>query len=392
MSGRAGLTDQIFLSYIFSVGPSQAPAEVMIAQVLLLVPMEMNMGKSPELKVSIPSSNPDTPQDGRGIVLLGACSLNMILTPDICLAALEETYACLHAAPDDRGQLLSFKTADGKFHVKAGLSPRSHTYFAAKVNANFPANQGRFSLPTIQGLIVLCAGVDGRPVAVLQSGTLTALRTAAATGLAAKHGARPNSHTLTIIGCGMQARYQAQAMFDLFPIRELMMFDNDENRARAFGAWAEDEFAVTATVTNSPGDAVRTSDICITCTTSARAIVEPHMVPEGCFVAAVGADNPDKLEIDPLIFANARIIVDDLEQCAAEGDLAHALRAGVVQIDNVSATLAQLAAGARQGRTRDDEIVLFDSTGSGVQDVAVAGVAYEIASRRHIGEFCALDQ
>lgn len=337
------------------------------------------MGNSPD---RIPSGH--VPQsvavgDQSTIVVLGASALRDVLSPKLCLKALETAYADLHRSPGDRGQSVEFRTGKGKFHVKAGLSPGTHSYFAAKVNANFPDNPKESGLPTIQGLIVLCAGDDGRPLAVLDSGELTGRRTAAATALAAKHGARGDSRRLAMIGCGVQARYQLQAILDVLPIEEVAACDHDPGKACRFASWAEEHFAVAARPCGSPADALRASGVCVTCTTSTRPVVDAGMVPPGCFIAAVGADNPDKQEIDPRLFADCRIIVDDLKQCSVYGDLAHALRAGTVAAEDVHATLAELAAGAKAGRTRDDEIVLFDSTGVGIQDVAAAAAAYETA-------------
>lgn len=323
------------------------------------------------------SSSSVTLDDQLDIVVLGAAELRRVLSPERCLAALEDAYASLHRSPDERGQSVEFKADRGKFHVKAGLSPRTHAYFAAKVNANFPDNPSLFGLPTIQGLIVLCKADNGRPVAILHSGELTGQRTAAATALAAKHGARRNSHKLAMIGCGVQARYQLEAVLAVLPIKEVIAYDNDERNASAFAAWVERNFAVAIKTSGSVKDAVRASAVCITCTTATRAIIDRDTVPVGCFIAAVGADNPDKQEIDPRIFAEARVIVDDLKQASTYGDLAHALRLGAVEAGDVDATLADLVAGAKSGRTHTEEIVVFDSTGTGVQDVAVSAAAYE---------------
>ncbi len=134
-------------------------------------------------------------------------------------------------------------------------------------------------------------------------------------------------------------------------------------------------------VRRASAGAVAASDITITCTTATHPIVTPDMVPAGCFIAAVGAYNPDKQELDPGLFANARIIVDNPDQCTQGGDLAHAIRANIVTPGDVAVTLADLAAGAGPGRTCEDEIVIFDSTGTGVQDVAAAAAAYEAVRR-----------
>jgi len=323
------------------------------------------------------SENTINPDDLSNIVMLGADKLRSVLTPAACLAALENVYRRLHAAPEDSGRSVGFQARDGKFHVKAGLYPGTHEYFAAKVNANYPDNQQRFGLPTIQGLIVLCDGADGRPLAILQSGELTGRRTAAATALAAKYGARPDAQTLALIGCGAQSRHQAEAVANVRPITRIAAVDSEPTNAEAFTAWSTEVLGIEAAPASSIGEAVSGSDIIVTCTTATGPLLTPDLVPTGCFVAAVGADNPDKQELDPALFANARILVDDLGQCAEGGDLAHAIRAGTVSASAVTATLAELAAGAQPGRVNEDEIVIFDSTGTGIQDVAAASAAYK---------------
>lgn len=316
-----------------------------------------------------------------GLVILGADELRAVLTPSRCLAALEDAYRSYHEAPADKARSLGFQAGDGKFHVKAGLYPGTHEYFAAKINANFPDNQKRYDLPTIQGLIVLCDGSDGHPLAILHSGELTGLRTAAATALAARHGARPDARTLAVIGCGAQSRHQAQAIMGVLPIRCIAAFDCEPAIAESFAAWAGETPGLNAATAATIPDAARSSDIIVTCTTSTSPILTTDMVMPGSFIAAVGADNPDKHEIDPALFANARILVDDPDQCASDGDLAHAIRAGTATLADVAATLAQLAAGARPGRTCEDEIVIFDSTGTGLQDVAAAAAAYDAVGK-----------
>ena len=131
--------------------------------------------------------------------------------------------------------------------------------------------------------------------------------------------------------------------------------------------------------------AVAEADICITCSTSKSPVLTEDLDLKGSFVAAVGADNPDKHEIAPNLMGRARILVDDLEACASGGDLNHALRSGAVSNDRVHADLAQLVSGRKQGRLTADELVIFDSSGSGVQDVAAAWGAYQEAHRLGVG-------
>lgn len=108
-------------------------------------------------------------------------------------------------------------------------------------------------------------------------------------------------------------------------------------------------------------------------------------VRPGTFVAAVGADNPKKQEIDPALMASGKIVVDILEQCAAIGDLHHAIEAGAVTIADVCAELGEIVAGRKPGRTSAEEIVIFDSTGTALQDVAAAAVVYERALHSGVG-------
>jgi ornithine cyclodeaminase/alanine dehydrogenase-like protein (mu-crystallin family) len=137
-------------------------------------------------------------------------------------------------------------------------------------------------------------------------------------------------------------------------------------------------------------EAVRDSDVCVTCTPARRAFLLRGHVKPGAFVAAVGADSADKQEIDPWLMAGSVVVVDVLEQCAAIGDLHHALEAGVLTRDRVHAELADLVSGRKPGRRSPDEITVFDSTGTALQDVAAAALVYEKAAAAGVGLSVAL--
>lgn len=218
----------------------------------------------------------------------------------------------------------------------------------------------------------------------MESISLTGIRTAATAALAAGYGARKDSRRMAIIGCGAQASYQLEAVRAVFSIEAVRVFDVDAARAEAF---ARAHATTTCAVAPAPTvrDATREADICITCTTSTSPVLTDDLDLTGCFVAAVGADNPDKQEIAPALMQRARVLVDDIEACAAGGDLNHALRAGAMSKDQVHAGLAELAAGRKRGRINEDELVIFDSSGSGVQDVAAAWLAWREARRTGIG-------
>jgi len=220
----------------------------------------------------------------------------------------------------------------GSIHVKSGLLPGSHLAFASKVNVNLPDNWKLRQLPTIQGVVVVSDAKDGRPLAIMESMALTGIRTAATAALAAGYGARKHSKRVAIIGCGAQASYQLEAIKAVFPVETVRVFDVDAARAEAF-ARANSTATCSAAPAPSVRDAVRDVDICITCTTSKSPVLTDDLDLRGCFVAAIGADNPEKHEIAPALMRRARVLVDDIEACASGGDLNHALRAGAMSKD-----------------------------------------------------------
>ena len=126
-------------------------------------------------------------------------------------------------------------------------------------------------------------------------------------------------------------------------------------------------------------EAVRASDVVVTCTPSRRPLLSAADVPTGCFVAAVGADSEDKQELAPDLLARSVVVVDVLEQCARIGDLHHALAAGAMRREDVHAELADVVSGRRPGPRSADEITVFDSTGTALEDVAAAALVYERA-------------
>jgi ornithine cyclodeaminase/alanine dehydrogenase-like protein (mu-crystallin family) len=209
--------------------------------------------------------------------------------------------------------------------MKAGLLDLDRTYFGAKVNGNFPENGNRFGLPTIQGVIVLCDAEKGCPLAIMDSRDITSLRTGAATAVAAKHLARRDSRTVTICGCGTQGRVQIKALSRVCRLQTVFAYDQSHERALEFAREVTENLGIPAHSVADLGQAVRQSDICVTCTPSRRAYLSADEVSPGTFISAVGADNPEKQELHPALMAKSKIVADILEQCAVMGDLHHAL-------------------------------------------------------------------
>src|SRR5262249_93853 len=192
--------------------------------------------------------------------------------------------------------------------------------------------------------------------------------------------ARPDASTATIVGCGVQGEVQLAAVATVLPLRRILLFDVDHARAEDLAARRAAKRGARVEPTKDLRAALRDSDGCVTCTTSPRAFLGVSDVAPGTFIAAVGADNPEKQELEPFLLASATLVVDVLHQCAEIGELHHALAAGLLTPDRVHAELADVVAGRRPGRTREDEITIFDSSGTALQDVAAAVAVYEKAS------------
>jgi ornithine cyclodeaminase/alanine dehydrogenase-like protein (mu-crystallin family) len=268
----------------------------------------------------------------------------------------------------------------GGFHAKGASLRLDRLYVAVKLNGNFPGNPP--ALPTIQGAILLCDGTDGRLLAVMDSIEVTLRRTAAATALAARFLARPDSETSLVCGCGMQALAQIEALAQVLPLRRCFAWDREARRAEAFAREAERVLGLEARAVPAI-DAVSTAcDVIVACTTARAPYLMADHVGPGCFVAAVGADSPEKNEVHPALMAKVRVVVDVLEQCVEMGDLRHAIRAGAMRHEEVHADLGALVAGAARGRTSADQIFVFDSTGTALQDVTAAAAIYERACRQ----------
>ena len=324
------------------------------------------------------------------LLFLTRSEVESLLDLDTCIGAVEEAFRAVGEGRCTAPRSFGVHVEGGVFHAKGGMLPGRRRYFAAKLNGNFPANPARNGLPTVQGVVVLADADNGLPLAIMDSPAITTLRTGAATAVAARHLARRESRVVTIVGCGVQGRVQLDALRRVLPIERALAFDRDPGRSEQFAREypVSSGFEVAAVHDLEP--ALQISDVVVTCTPSHAPILRTGSVRPGTFIAAVGADNPDKHEIESRLMANSTVVVDDLEQCASMGDLHRAIDAGVMAMGDVHATLGEVVAGRKPGRRRDEEVIVFDSTGIAIQDVAAASIVYERALDAHSGTAIAL--
>ncbi|HMF90425.1 MAG TPA: ornithine cyclodeaminase family protein [Candidatus Angelobacter sp.] len=316
-----------------------------------------------------------------GTILLARADVAGLLTLDECISAVEEAFRQQGLGQTSPSKVMGMPATGGGFHIKAALFGVSAPYFAAKLNGNFFYNKQRFAMPNIQGLIVFCDATSGYPLAVMDSIEITILRTGAASAVAAKYLARTDSKVATICGCGNQGRIQLRALLRVLPLEHIYAFDSDQNQARGFAKECSQQLGIAVEAVEDLARAVQKSDVCVTCTPAKQYFLRKDCVAPGTFVAAVGADNEDKQELDPQLLASSKVVTDVLEQCAEIGDLHHAIAAGLMTPGDVHAELGEVVAGRKPGRTSAEEITIFDSTGTALQDVAAAAVVYERAAK-----------
>lgn len=323
-----------------------------------------------------------------GTLLLRRSDIEGLLSLRDCIDAVHDIFRLQGWGKVPPARILGVNTPGGGLHVKAGLLPGDRNYLVAKLNTNLPGNNAHFGLPTIQGVIVLFDAENGAPLAILDSIDITIKRTAAASAVAAKYLARKESSIATICGCGQQARAQLRAVLLVLPLTKVYAFDVNERATISFRNELLPEAKVDIELVRDLPGAIRKSDVCITCTTANEPFVRKEDVRPGTFIAAVGADDGHKQEIDSALIASAKVVADSLEQSCAIGDVHHAIAHGLMRKQDVYAELCEIVAGQKLGRVANDEIFVFDSTGVAIEDAVAAAGVYEKALANGVGINC----
>jgi alanine dehydrogenase len=320
-----------------------------------------------------------------GTLLLRRSDIERLLSLRDCIDAVDEIFRLQGEGKVPAPGILGVRAPGGGLHVKAGLLPGDRNYLVVKLNANFPGNNAHFGLPTIQGMIAVFDAENGVHLAILDSIDITIKRTAAASAVAAKYLARKESSVATICGCGQQGRTQLRAVLLALPLTKVYAFDVNERAAIDFRNELSPELKVDIEFVRNLASAIQKSDVCITCTTANESFVCKEDVRPGTFIAAVGADDEHKQEIDSALIASAKVVADSLEQSCAIGDVHHAIAKGLMRKEDVYAELCEIVAGHKIGRVADDEIIVFDSTGVAIEDAVAAAAVYERALANGIG-------
>jgi len=258
--------------------------------------------------------------------------------------------------------------------------------FAIKIAAGFFQNY-RLGLPTGSGMMVLVSARTGRPEAVLlDNGYLTDVRTGAAGALAARYLARKRVETAGVIGSGMQARYQMRALKQVRDFQRLMVYGIVPDQIEEYAAEMASVLGVEVVKAANAETVVRNSDVVVTCTPAKEAYLKAEWLHPGLHITAMGTDSEDKQELYADALGRADLLVCDRKsQSFRLGEFHNGLEAGVISRDDPIIELGELTSGREPGRKSDKEITICDLTGVGVQDTAIALLAYRKAMERNLG-------
>lgn len=256
---------------------------------------------------------------------------------------------------------------------------------AIKIASGFFNNPDR-GLPAGSAMMVLLSAESGFCQAVLlDNGYLTDLRTGMAGAVAANLLAPKTVHTVGILGTGMQARFQARCLALVRPFQRILVWGRGPEKVRQYAEDMQTELGLPVEAADIE-TLVRQSQVVITTTPSQKPLVEADWLHPGLFVCAVGADFPGKQELQPEVLLGAdRVVCDRLSQCTHNGELQHLCVEGALPPAFLVDELGELTTGVKPGRGKESEIIICDLTGTGVQDTAIANLAYQAALARGLG-------
>ncbi|HOV51517.1 MAG TPA: alanine dehydrogenase [Methanothrix sp.] len=318
------------------------------------------------------------------VLWLAEEDVTSLLNMDDAIAAVEKAFAdhgrCLTQMPPK--SYLYFSKYDGDLRAMPAYLEGLEAAGVKIVNVH--ARNPEIGLPTVMALLVLNSPKTGAPVSIMGATYLTSMRTGAAGAVAAKHLARPKSRVVGLVGAGVQARTQLLGLSKIFEIERVMVSDRSIDNAKSFVEHASKFLDCDYHLTTDAKDACD-CDILVTATPARRPVVKESWVKAGTHINAIGADAQGKQELQSSLTRKAKVVVDDIAQAAHSGEINVPISEGALKPDDIFAQIGEIIVGKKPGRTSEDEITIFDSTGLGIQDVAVGSVVYEKALSSGMG-------
>jgi ornithine cyclodeaminase/alanine dehydrogenase-like protein (mu-crystallin family) len=279
--------------------------------------------------------------------------------------------------------------ADADMALMPSYRSGERAAYAVKTVCFFPGNPAK-GLDAHQGSVMLFSAKTGELVALMNASAITAIRTAAVSGVATQLLAREDASELAIIGSGVQARAHIESMACVRPIKRARVASLRVEHARKFAEEFGRRYSFPIEPVESVEAAVRGADLIVTATTAAEPILMLEWLSPGAHLNVVGSSIPTSREVDSATMARASLFVDRRESTINEGgDYLFALREGAIGPDHIKAEIGELLIDAKRGRTSPEEITLFKSLGLAVEDMASADYLYRKATRTGAGTWVA---
>jgi ectoine utilization protein EutC len=321
------------------------------------------------------------------ILVVGEADIRKSVTIQEAISVVEDGFTRLAAGKVNLPPVLSLEMPEirGEMHVK-GAHIAGAPNFVIKMASGFYDNP-LLGLPSGGGMMLVFSARTGFPEALLlDNAYLTDLRTAAAGAIAAKHLAKKELDVVGAVGAGAQGRFQVMALAKVREFQKVLVYDLDRDRSARYVEEMPDIIGVDCLAAEDVQEVVIESDLLITATPSTKPYVRTEWLHPGLHITAMGSDNPDKQELESEALAKADLLVCDLKiQCFERGELHHGLEDGTIAEEDEIVELGELTSGRHYGRTDDLQITICDLTGVGVQDAAIATLAYEKAVQGALG-------
>lgn len=322
------------------------------------------------------------------VLLLGHDEVTALLSMGECIKLMRE--ALLSLAEGRVHQplrtIIRPEDAKGVMGLMPSYASEPHAAFGLKAICVFGGNPAR-DLDTHQGAVLLFSAETGELQAVVNASAVTAVRTAAVSGVATQALAREDACELAVLGAGVQARSHVEAMSHARQIRRCRIVSRSVEHARKLADELSESHSFPIEAVETVEDALRGADLIVTATNAAEAVVRREWVADGAHINAVGSCTPHTRELDAETVAASSMFVDSVESTVNEaGDYIHALREGTISgLEHIRAELGEVLNGTKPGRTSSEEVTLFKSLGLAVEDLAAAEYLYRKSKERGAG-------
>lgn len=323
------------------------------------------------------------------VLLLTKEQIESILTMEDTIKVVEEGFKAFNSGkaviPFPLG--LEIKENRGEVHIKPGYLKGSDKY-CIKIASGFYDNP-KIGLPSSGGMILLFDARTGAPRSLLvDRGFITDMRTAGAGALATRCLAKKSVEAVAVIGTGLQARLQIEALSKVRDFRVLKVWGRTLANVERYVEDMRQKLKAEILPVGSAEEAVRNSEVVVTATTSTSPLVKKEWVDKGMHITAMGADSPEKQELETGVLGLAdKIVVDSVKQCVKLGEVHHAVDDGTISVEDIHAELGEILLGLKSGRSSEEEITVCDLTGIAVQDVVTSQLVYERALKEKIGSY-----